>query len=501
MSNAIVYHSGSTPSDIMVVGESPGIYEARTGMPFVGPSGEILSMILAHCGNNPPYHHEGIYITNLVKEHRTGNPDPTYDQILEWGDLLCREVVDCRPKVIICAGRYAAWWFLGGWHKWGMRAIHGRVCRGGELVTDDVSGYPETSVGYGPALVGGTIKADYEARSSGALVVPCFHPANALPDRDPKGDMMGVVWRDFDTAIRCYEQILRWESGGKIWQSCDMVPYDPLIGREVYEDASGREISDYISNVSVCNSTIAIDTEDSDNPSIPWTVQICSDPGYALTLRIDQPDAKLGIGAIQQAIDDRYLIIMHFAIHDLPVLRKLGINTSRINLVDTSYMLYLLNEPQSLKVSAWRHCGMFMKEYFEIIGDTAKIAQANYLLNIVLQQYPKPGKLSYIDNSGHLIDYSPQSPSFKAKRILADLDNGKDIDIWGRWHNIAGSGHKARIIKDLYRPVVEHLGKMPMGCLRDVDRSRAIHYECRDADATLRVYSTLLPKLERIGLA
>ena len=88
MSNAIVYHSGSIPSDIMIVGEAPGIYEARTGIPFVGPSGEILSMILAHCGTKPPYNKNSIYITNLVKEHQTNNPDPDYEQIITWGEVL-----------------------------------------------------------------------------------------------------------------------------------------------------------------------------------------------------------------------------------------------------------------------------------------------------------------------------------------------------------------------------------------------------------------------------
>jgi uracil-DNA glycosylase family 4 len=511
----IIYHSGSMPSDLMIVGEKPGRIESNTGYPFSGASGEILSTILAHCGSNPPYHKGGIYITNLDKQYVEGNPDPTYEDILKWGEALRKEVIACKPKVIMCAGRYSSWWFLGGWGKWGMRTIHGRVCRGGELVNwDYLADYPEVIGNEHVALDGEAceefaqrVELDYRNRSNGALIVPCFHPANALPSRDPKGDMMGVVWRDFDTAIRAYEKVAHlthnkasaYRNESELELFGVQLPID-RVGKELYIDATGVDIVEYINDVSSLDRIIAIDTEDTEDPTIPWTIQICSTPGYALTLRIDQPDAQLGIDAIQQAMND-YLIIMHFAIHDLPVLRKLNINTSRINLVDTSYMLYLLAEPQSLKVAAWRHCSMLMQEYNDVIGDVATVAQIKYLLDVVVRQYPSPGKLQYIANNGQLKSYSPHSPSTKAKGIVKSINEGKEVDIWHRWHNVSASGHKARIIKDLYQPVVDELGRMPRGCLKDVERDKAIIYECRDACATLRVYLALIVKLQQLGLA
>jgi len=509
MTHNIVYHSGATPSDIMIVGEKPGRVEANTGYPFSGQSGEILSTILAHCGANPPYHKAGIYITNLDKHYVEGNPDPTYESILEWGDTLRQEVIKCAPKVIICAGRYSSWWFLGGWDKWSMRTIHGRVCRGGELFDPkQILYYPDSPTDVHDVDALDLLRKDYESRCNGALIVPCSHPANALPSRDPKGDMMGVVYRDFDTAIRAYERLdsgVDLDEKGKVFvgwsSSAPGVPRDEWVSRETYIDATGEQVAEYIDDVTVVNQVMAIDTEDTEDPNIPWTIQICSDPGYALTLRIDQPDSQLGIDAIQRAIDNGYLIVMHFAIHDLPVLRKLNITTSRINLVDTSYMLYLLAEPQSLKVAAWRHCSMLMQEYLEVLSDVARVAQIKYLLNVVIQQYPSPGKLTYIDNTGQLTPYSPESPSTKAKGIVKSINNGKQVDIWHRWHNVTGSGHKARVIRELYKPVVDELGRMPRGCLKDVERGKAVVYECRDSDATLRVYLALLVKLQQLGLA
>jgi len=494
-----VYHSGTTPSDIMIVGESPGRIEASVGLPFVGASGSILSMILSHCGNNPPYHRAGCYITNLRKEYIEGNPNPTNEEIMEWTSLLRDEVTQCQPKIIICAGRFAAWWFLGGWHKWGMRVIHGRPCHGGELVDSEFSLYPEANIGYEINTAYGVedsfelaLRRDYEQRACGAIVIPCFHPANALPDRDPKGDMMGVVWKDFHTAIRVYERLL---DGVE-----PVIPSDNIV--ENYGDATGLGVSDYIETY--LGSPIAIDTEDNNDGS-PWSVQISSRPGDGLMLRTSQSDCQLGISAIQRAMDNGTLIILHFAFHDLPVLRALGLNVDNINLIDTSYMLYLLNEPQGLKSAQWRHCGMISSTYLSIIGNIARSQQIKYLVDVEVNQYPKPTKQEILLNNGTTVAYSPRSLSTKAKRILEKITNGGDVDIWKSWHTIGGdSSGKKRISKQLARDVVDDLGPMSRGSLADVwdkDKDRAKRYACRDPDATLRVYLATILKLIEMGLA
>jgi len=522
MTSVVVYSSGPVPCPIMAVGEAPGRYEAGIGKPFVGPSGEILKMILLHCGDNAPYYKAGMYLTNLVKEYHDGNPDPTNDQIIYWGDHLRDEVELCQPKIILVVGRFAAWWFLGGWYKWGMRQIHGRPCRGGELFDSyELDVYPDERL-FEEVYDGDSLNArcdrieqDYHDRAQGAIVVPCYHPANALPDRDPKGDMMGTVFRDFDTAIRLYEKETdcreTYEQAKLDYPNVSMggslhgIPFDAFDDIENYVDATGEEFADYIYQASTDTNILAVDTED--GPDSPWSIQVCCEPACALTLRIDQPDYKIGITALQRAIDDGGLIILHFAIHDLPVMRELGLDTSRINLIDTSYMLYLLGEPQSLKVAQWRHCGMVSQEYISVVGDAGKSHQLRYLLDVVMQQYPKPGMHEITHNNGEVADYRPQSPSTKAGRIIDDLKKGIDVDIWDRWHTIAGSGQKAQVVKSIYRNVVDDLGPMPKGYLADVyaqgsdGRDRVINYACRDADATLRLHTALLPKLIEMGLA
>jgi len=486
----IVPSSGSTPNPVMLVGEAPGRYEANTGNPFVGPSGDILSMILAHCGANPPYLKASMYLANLVPEYHDGNPDPTNEQIVRWTNQLRNEVITCQPKVILAVGRFAAWWFLGGWHKWGMRDIHGRPCHGGDLYDDnDTDSYPEfITMSCIPNL-----HDDYCSRAQGAIVVPCFHPATALPDRDPKGDMMAVVWKDFDVAIRIHE------NGG----SCN-IPYDKVPTD--YIDATGEEFAEYAHDHP---HILAIDTED--GATSPWSIQVCSQPGYALTLRIDQPDFNLGIKAIQRHINNNGLVILHFAFHDLPVMRQLDLDVTNINLADTGYMLYQLGgpqyEPQALKIAMWRHCGMVGDTYLATVGDAGRSSQLRYLLDVVLKHYPSPGEYDITLNDGQTTTYRPQSPTTKAKRMIKDMEAGKPVDIWERWHNVSGSGSKARVVKSIYRNVVDDLGPMPRGYLADVynrddnGKRRAIRYSSRDPDGTLRLYLSLLPKLVDLGLA
>jgi len=90
----------------------------------------------------------------------------------------------------------------------------------------------------------------------------------------------------------------------------------------------------------------------------------------------------------------------------------------------------------------------------------------------------------------------PQHISRKIKRIIADVVGGKEnkdgpVDPWTRWHNIDPRERAT---------VEEQLGKMPDASLEDVDPDTAIHYSCRDADATLRVYQALWPKIQELGL-
>jgi uracil-DNA glycosylase len=59
----VVFGQGDPHAELMFVGEAPGFHEDRQGLPFVGPSGQLLNRLLADIG----LRREDVYVTNVVK--------------------------------------------------------------------------------------------------------------------------------------------------------------------------------------------------------------------------------------------------------------------------------------------------------------------------------------------------------------------------------------------------------------------------------------------------
>lgn len=114
---------GPTDAKIMIVGEAPGEQEVECGIPFVGPSGSLLTQYLERHGIRRDIRraHEGIvesevYTTNLCKYRPPGNK--FYKMIgtdkLEKGlDELREEIIEVDPNVIIACGNWPLWHLTG----------------------------------------------------------------------------------------------------------------------------------------------------------------------------------------------------------------------------------------------------------------------------------------------------------------------------------------------------------------------------------------------------
>jgi len=59
----VVFGQGDPHAELMFVGEAPGFHDDRQGLPFVGPSGQLLNRLLAGIG----LRREDVYITNVVR--------------------------------------------------------------------------------------------------------------------------------------------------------------------------------------------------------------------------------------------------------------------------------------------------------------------------------------------------------------------------------------------------------------------------------------------------
>ncbi len=119
---------GPVTARIMAVGEAPGENEDRTGRPFVGAAGQLLTRLLQSIGLD----REDIYICNVLKCRPPGNRDPEPDEVSSCAHFLDEQVALIRPDVILLLGRHAVGRLLPGMP--GISRIHGqRVRRGDRL--------------------------------------------------------------------------------------------------------------------------------------------------------------------------------------------------------------------------------------------------------------------------------------------------------------------------------------------------------------------------------
>ena len=100
--NAVLYR-GPIDAPLMLVGEAPGQQEDTFGKPFVGPSGQLLSRLLARAG----IIESRVYLCNVVKCRPPTNRNPTQTEIRCCRPWLVGQIQLVKPNVIIAMGKVA----------------------------------------------------------------------------------------------------------------------------------------------------------------------------------------------------------------------------------------------------------------------------------------------------------------------------------------------------------------------------------------------------------
>lgn len=157
----VVFGEGSATAPVMFIGEGPGEQEDRTGRPFVGAAGQLLSRIIQAMG----FRREDVYIGNVVKCRPPGNRNPEPDEVAACLPYLEEQIQIVNPKVIVALGKYALQGLLG--RKVSIMALRGKL-----------------------------------QQYRGIPVMPTFHPAYIL--RNPESKR--VVWEDMQEVRRLYEE-------------------------------------------------------------------------------------------------------------------------------------------------------------------------------------------------------------------------------------------------------------------------------------------------------
>ncbi len=135
---------GHPNTEVVFVGEGPGMNEDRQGRPFVGRAGDLLVQLLASIG----WRREDVFITNIVKCRPPENRDPEPDEVAACAPYLRRQLEILDPALVVTLGRHSMGRFM-----------------------------PGTTI----SRAHGTVRpADPETGAREALVFAMYHPAAAL---------------------------------------------------------------------------------------------------------------------------------------------------------------------------------------------------------------------------------------------------------------------------------------------------------------------------------
>ncbi len=132
---------GPANSEIMFIGEGPGMNENEQGRPFVGAAGNFLNQLLAQAGLK----RETVWIGNVVKCRPPENRDPQPDELAACNTYLERQIEAIDPRIIVTLGRFSMGKFMPGAK---ISAIHGQMRKIGNRFV--IAMYP-SSRGAAPA--------------------------------------------------------------------------------------------------------------------------------------------------------------------------------------------------------------------------------------------------------------------------------------------------------------------------------------------------------------
>ena len=105
----IVFGEGAADARVLFVGEGPGEEEDKSGRPFVGRAGELLTKMIEAVG----WRREEVYICNIVKCRPPGNRDPLPAEVSTCQPFLERQIRAIAPRAIVTLGKPAISTLLG----------------------------------------------------------------------------------------------------------------------------------------------------------------------------------------------------------------------------------------------------------------------------------------------------------------------------------------------------------------------------------------------------
>lgn len=95
-----VFSDGNPKARVMIIGEAPGAQEDRQGIPFCGPSGQLLDRMFAAIGLD----RTSLYISNTVFWRPPGNRQPSQEETAICLPFVEKHIALVSPDLLILSG-------------------------------------------------------------------------------------------------------------------------------------------------------------------------------------------------------------------------------------------------------------------------------------------------------------------------------------------------------------------------------------------------------------
>lgn len=95
-----VFADGNPNARVMIIGEAPGAQEDIQGIPFCGPSGQLLDRMLAAIGLD----RTSVYISNTVFWRPPGNRQPSPEETAICLPFVEKHIALVNPAILILSG-------------------------------------------------------------------------------------------------------------------------------------------------------------------------------------------------------------------------------------------------------------------------------------------------------------------------------------------------------------------------------------------------------------
>lgn len=208
----------------------------------------------------------------------------------------------------------------------------------------------------------------------------------------------------------------------------------------------------------------------------PFCLTYSQQPGAAYLLRHGPLVADFG--AALRACGGP--VIFHNYLYDWTVVEAMGLELPYQRIVDTmATSFHLGNLPQGLKALAYRELGMEMQDFDDLVTPYSTQLVLDYYKMAADWEWPKPDEQLVVDDkTGKWKLYRPQGMNTKFKRFFTDFRKKADKDVFQTWENW----------EDQQAAIERVCGEWPGKCISHAPFEKVLHYACRDADATLRLY-------------